>query len=81
VSAKDHPDHPMTIVCAWCRDVLSEGDPERESHTICRECFLAVRAGFLDRLDAGWRARQSGEESTYFRLAADMARTAFRRTT
>lgn len=32
-------------VCAWCKDVLDEGDPGAEtSHTICDECGEKERA-------------------------------------
>lgn len=30
------------VVCAWCRDVISEGDPSRVSHGICLPCAAEV---------------------------------------
>ena len=35
----------LKVICAWCRDTITEGDPvvidgvERVSHGMCEECY------------------------------------------
>ena len=28
-----------TVMCAWCKKIIKEGDPNKVSHGICQKCF------------------------------------------
>lgn len=51
----------MKTVCAWCDDVITDGDPDGPiSHGICPEC--AIKAGLSASFFAVRRARQAWED-------------------
>jgi hypothetical protein len=54
------------IVCAWCKEVLVDGDPQLPaSHGICRPCAKAVtaHAAAAERIIDTYRAAQKGSEA------------------
>ena len=29
----------MTVICAWCKEIIGESDGEGETHGICPTCY------------------------------------------
>jgi hypothetical protein len=55
-----YTDHRMevTIICAWCNEIIKSGNNELVSHGICKEC----EADFLDKLE---KAEETESVSTF----------------
>jgi hypothetical protein len=59
----------LRIVCAWCGEVLEEGDPGAEtSHGICATCDATVEADVDDEADIDEHCRYMNAQ-----LAFDIA--------
>lgn len=48
----------MTVVCAWCRQVLATGS-ETVSHGICGPCSVRLEASFMRKLRTGTRRKMA----------------------
>jgi hypothetical protein len=52
------------VICAWCHDVLVDGDPQLPiSHGICRPCAKVVtaHAAAAERIIDDYRAARKGQ--------------------